>query len=75
MGSNSTNLEVTKKPPFRGGLFCYWRRGWDSNPRYGRTVHLISNQAHSTTLAPLREVGAGILVSKLSNVKGPFRAA
>ena len=30
-----------------------WRRGWDSNPRYGRTVHLISNQAHSTTLAPL----------------------
>ena len=30
-----------------------WRRGWDSNPRYGVTVHLISNQAHSTTLAPL----------------------
>ena len=97
MGSNSTNLAVTKKPP-QGGFFCYWRRGWDgrfappkatasllgsnrvlirnhtrpenkkapqggllifwrrgwdSNPRYGRTAHLISNQAHSTTLAPL----------------------
>ena len=43
-----------KKAP-RGGLFIFWRRGWDSNPRYGRTVHLISNQAHSTTLAPLRD--------------------
>ena len=30
-----------------------WRRGWDSNPRYGKTVHRISNPAHSTTLPPL----------------------
>ena len=37
-----------------------WRRGWDSNPRYGETVHLISSQARSTTPAPLR------LTSKLS---------
>jgi hypothetical protein len=31
-----------------------WRRGWDSNPRYGKTVNRISNPAHSTTLPPLR---------------------
>jgi hypothetical protein len=31
-----------------------WRRGWDSNPRYGITVNRISNPAHSTTLPPLR---------------------
>ncbi len=31
-----------------------WRRGWDSNPRYGETVNRISNPAHSTTLPPLR---------------------
>jgi hypothetical protein len=30
-----------------------WRRGWDSNPRYGRTVNQISSLAHSTTLPPL----------------------
>jgi hypothetical protein len=32
-----------------------WRRGWDSNPRYGETVRLISSQVHSTTLPPLRD--------------------
>ena len=31
-----------------------WRRGWDSNPRYGITVHRISSPAHSTTLPPLQ---------------------
>ncbi len=31
-----------------------WRRGWDSNPRYGITVNRISNPAHSTTLPPLQ---------------------
>ena len=31
-----------------------WRRGRDSNPRYGVTVRLISSQVHSTTLPPLR---------------------
>ncbi len=36
----------------RKGPFV-WRRGWDSNPRYGKTVHRISNPAHSTTLPPL----------------------
>jgi membrane-bound lytic murein transglycosylase F len=37
-----------------GALFI-WRRGWDSNPRYGKTVRLISSQVHSTTLPPLRK--------------------
>jgi hypothetical protein len=36
--------------------FRKWRRGWDSNPRYRRPVHRISNPAHSTTLPPLRDV-------------------
>jgi hypothetical protein len=36
------------------GVFKFWRRGWDSNPRYGKTVRLISSQVHSTTLPPLR---------------------
>src|SRR6185437_13967968 len=35
-------------------LLHFWRRGWDSNPRYGKTVNRISNPAHSTTLPPLR---------------------
>ena len=30
-----------------------WRRGWDSNPRYGNTVYLNSNQAPSSTRPPL----------------------
>src|SRR5690348_16374995 len=38
----------------RKGRFRFWRRGWDSNPRYGKTVNRISNPAHSTTLPPLR---------------------
>ena len=36
-----------------------WRKGWDSNPRYGITVYRISSPAHSTTLPPFRlfEIG------------------
>jgi hypothetical protein len=30
----------------------FWRRGWDSNPRY-LAVRLISSQVHSATLPPL----------------------
>ena len=33
--------------------YVYWRRGWDSNPRY-LAVRLISSQVHSATLPPLR---------------------
>ena len=52
--SSATTLgRKTRTGPTRGPVLVFWRRGWDSNPRYGRTVHLISNQAHSTTLAPL----------------------
>ena len=49
---NRTRPE-NKMGPVRGPISVFWRRGWDSNPRYGRTVHLISSQAHSTSLAPL----------------------
>src|SRR4051794_13687762 len=38
--------------PIAAGL-CLWRSRWDSNPRYGITVHRISSPAHSTTLPPL----------------------
>ncbi len=38
---------------------AFWRRGWDSNPRYGRTVNQISSLAHSTTLPPLRCAASG----------------
>ena len=44
------------KKKTHSGLFLVWRRGWDSNPRYGKTVHLISNQALSTTQTPLQSV-------------------
>ena len=37
-------LLVTKKGPC-GPLFYYWRRGGDSNPRYGITVHSLSRRA------------------------------
>ena len=47
-------LGKNSKGPDKGPL-TFWRRGWDSNPRYGETAHLISSQAHSTTLAPLHE--------------------
>ncbi len=33
-----------------------WRRGRDSNPRYGVTVHLLSKQAPSTARPPLRKL-------------------
>src|SRR5690606_27759438 len=50
--------ETKTKGPARGLVVSKgmipWRRGWDSNPRYGETVRLISSQVHSTTLPPLR---------------------
>ena len=48
-----------KKMPLTGHVF--WRRGWDSNPRY-LAVRLISSQVHSTTLPPL-QVENGVVVS------------
>ena len=35
-------------------LSASWRRGWDSNPRYGITAHTISSRAPSATRSPLR---------------------
>lgn len=52
-----------KKPRFAG--LYHLRRGGDSNPRY-LAVHMISNQAHSTTLTPLRVRNAKISDSSLS---------
>ncbi len=46
-------LRQTQKTPL-AGRFRVWRRGWDSNPRYGRPVNRISSPAHSTTLPPLQ---------------------
>ena len=53
----------------------FWRRGWDSNPRY-LTVRLISSQVHSATLPPLQCVVATILagwmiVSSLFRPRAP----
>lgn len=41
-----------KNARLREHFFDSWRKGWDSNPRYGRTVNQISSLAHSTTLPP-----------------------
>lgn len=56
-GCNTTHAPraQNEKPldPSGSRGFVFWRRGWDSNPRYGETVRLISSQVHSTTLPPL----------------------
>ncbi len=52
-----SKMELKSKTPQvsrLAGFSVSWRRGWDSNPRYGKTVRLISSQVHSTTLPPLR---------------------
>ena len=49
---NPTPQEMQKGP--QGPFLYFWRRGWDSNPRYAKSAHLISSQARSTTPAPLR---------------------
>ena len=51
---SSTNPSPGNANGPRWGRLHFWRRGWDSNPRYGETVNRISNPAHSTTLPPLR---------------------
>lgn len=50
IGSEITNA----KKPLKLSGFQNWRKGWDSNPRYGKTVNQISSLAHSTTLPPFR---------------------
>src|SRR5690606_8798357 len=32
----------------------YWRKGWDSNPRYGFAVYALSRRAPSTARPPFR---------------------
>ncbi len=43
----------TKKGPY-GPLLHIWRRGRDSNPRYGITVYTLSRRAPSATRTPLQ---------------------
>jgi hypothetical protein len=77
-----SRLRATTIPQFkrsRGGTDSWnacessnlrWRRGRDSNPRYGDTVRLISSQVHSTTLPPLqvlRSVGGSSAEARDSN--------
>jgi hypothetical protein len=63
--SPSANVHERQSPDWRGLARCsvvvaeplrthFWRKGRDSNPRYGETVHRISSPAHSTTLPPFR---------------------
>ena len=42
----------------------FWRRGWDSNPRY-LAVRLISSQVHSATLPPLLTFRLPILAGRI----------
>ena len=53
IGFSPTTSRKTKKP--QQGLFCFWRRGWDSNPR---TVagQRFSRPPLSTTQPPLRNL-------------------
>src|SRR5690606_16103675 len=48
------DLGQEKSPRWRA-LEFFWRKGRDSNPRYGKPVYRISSPAHSTTLPPFRE--------------------
>ena len=50
---------LQKRKNAHKGRSRFWRRGWDSNPRYGITVNRISNPAHSTTLPPLQNIALG----------------
>ena len=39
-----------------GSVCCYWRRGWDSNPRRATNPCWFSRPVHSTALPPLQIV-------------------
>ena len=54
-GSKSAYSNIYKKTHRKGGSFCKWRIGRDSNPRYPLEVHTISNRAPSTTRPPIRK--------------------
>ena len=47
-----TTLHVVEA--FYEPVYFFWRRGWDSNPRY-LAAHLISSQAPSTSRTPLHK--------------------
>ncbi len=45
-----------KNGPTRGPVLIAWRRGRDSNPRYGVTVYTLSRRAPSTARPPLHNL-------------------
>jgi hypothetical protein len=52
-GSNPPAQKSIEKGA-QGPFFYGWRRGRDSNPRYGITVYTLSRRAPSTTRTPLQ---------------------
>ena len=54
----------------------YWRKGWDSNPRYGITVYRISSPAHSTSLPPFQDTALSSRAGRsLANFRGTKKIA
>ena len=51
-GFNSLTLS-SKTDGLQKGPFCFWRRGWDSNPRRAISPCWFSRPVHSTALPPL----------------------
>ena len=65
--------------PILSAFVCYfekdwWRKGRDSNPRYGRAVYRISSPAHSTSLPPFRAIGAEDFIRMQINLLLAFSA-
>ena len=54
-----SSLRMAVQQGFMGCIGLYetgkWRRGWDSNPRDGKTAYTLSKRAPSTTRPPLQQ--------------------
>ena len=55
-GFSSLTLYLKQKWGRKGPNLCFWRRGWDSNPRRATNPCWFSRPVHSTTLPPLQAV-------------------
>ena len=51
-------------------LLDYWRRGWDSNPRYAVHAHTLSRRAPSTARTPLH--GSGMMPHLVRCADSPY---
>ena len=56
--SQKASLNSDTSCAYGGERLNYWRRGRDSNPRYGCAVHTLSRRAPSTTRTPLRDASS-----------------